>query len=346
MLPLLRSCETTLAAYLERPLIPRSLPWRLARRVGQAQQCACPTRLAWSTGLGAVTPQALAEREQVPIVTASERLDEAVRSGFMDRHSLLVNYPALYTVTAEGRRLARKHAGAGSHVSPKGSGVSRVGIKDMRHMIACAGVTAALERRYPDHRVIGERELRRDEHDAGRRLASVEIAGAGRRRSHLPDIVVWPPGTPEGPAPLPVAVEVELTKKTREELLENLRAWAWCRTIEAVVYFAETRKIEEKLLDLDRGVESRGCDRGQPPQEDSQTPTGVAPHRRLACLPRTFAGGFARRAFSPQRAGLAPSHCASGPLFSCRGDEREATATAAEAPAAQGECRALGLGWI
>jgi hypothetical protein len=206
--------------------------------------------LAWSTGLGAVTPQALAEREQVPIASASERLDEAVRSGLMDKHSLLVDYPALYTVTADGRQLARKHADAGSYTGPKGLGVSRVGIKDARHMIACAGVTAALERRYPDHRVIGERELRRDEHDAGRRLASVEIAGAGRRRSHLPDIVIWPPPAPEAPSPLPVAVEVELTSKSKEELVENLRAWARCRTIEAVVYFAETRKIEEKLLDL------------------------------------------------------------------------------------------------
>jgi hypothetical protein len=205
--------------------------------------------LAWSTGLGAVTPQALAEREQVPIAIASERLDEAVQSGLMDKHSLLTDYPSLYTVSAEGRRLARKHAGAGGYTSPKGGAVSRVGIKDMRHMIACAGVTAALERRYPDHRVIGERELRRDERDAGRKLASVEIEGAGRRRSHLPDIVIWPPATPEGPVPLPVAVEVELTKKTREELLDNLRAWARCRTIEAVVYYAETRKVEEQLLD-------------------------------------------------------------------------------------------------
>jgi len=167
----------------------------------------------------------------------------------MDKHSLLVDYPALYTVTAEGRQLARKHAGAGGYISPKGSGVSRVGIKEARHMIACAGVRAALERRYPEHRVIGERELRREERNAGRRLASVEINGVGRRRSHLPDIVLWPPGTPDGPGPLPVAVEVEVTSKSKEELVENLRAWAWCRTIAAVVYYAETRKIEEQLLD-------------------------------------------------------------------------------------------------
>lgn len=131
-------------------------------------------------------------------------------------------------------------------------------------MIACAGVRAALEGRYPDHRVIGELELCRDEREQGRRLASVEVRGTGRRRSHVPDLVIWPPvatpdtpttpappTTPEPPAtpPVPVAVEVELTRKAKAELIANIRAWARCRYVEAVVYFAEGREIEEKLLD-------------------------------------------------------------------------------------------------
>jgi hypothetical protein len=48
---------------------------------------------------------------------------------------------------------------------------------------------------------------------------------------------------------LPVAVEVELTLKAKAELIANCRAWARCRYVEAVIYFAETRSIEEKLLD-------------------------------------------------------------------------------------------------
>jgi hypothetical protein len=218
--------------------------------------------LAWTAGLGAVTPEALAEREDVSAKIASGRLDEAVRLGLLDRESLLVGYSSLYTVTPKGRRLARKYQDAGEYVYPERLRTSRVSIKDARHMIACAGVTAALERRYPGHRVIGEIELHRDEREGGRRLASVEIAGAGRRRSHFPDIVIWPPGTlddPDTPASptsasappaLPIAIEVELTSKSKEELVENLRAWARCRTIEAVLYFAETRKIEQKLLDV------------------------------------------------------------------------------------------------
>ncbi len=218
--------------------------------------------LAWTASLGAVTPEALAEREDVSAKIASGRLDDAVQRGLLKRESVLVGHASLYTVSAKGRSLARRCAHAGEYVYPKGLRTPVVSIKEVRHMIACAGVRAALERRHPGHRVIGEIELARDEREGGRRLASVEIAGAGRRRSHFPDIVIWPPGTlddPDTPSPstsvsappaLPVAVEVELTSKAREELVENLRAWAWCRTIEAVIYFAETRKIEEKLLDV------------------------------------------------------------------------------------------------
>jgi hypothetical protein len=200
--------------------------------------------------MGAVTPEALAERELISLGVARERLDEAARSGLLERHSLLVDHPALYTVTPAGGRLARKHADAGSYAYPKGLRALRVSIKGARHMIACAGVRVALERRYADYRVIGEHELHRDERDGGQRLATVEIPGVGEGRVHSPDIVAWPPAIPgEVEVPLPVAVEVELSSKGKEELLENLRAWARCRYVEAVLYYAETRSIEEQLLD-------------------------------------------------------------------------------------------------
>jgi len=205
--------------------------------------------IAWAAGYGAVTPEALGEREGVSAVQAGERLDQAVQYGLLKRESVLVGYAALYTVTSKGRGLARRHARGGEYVYPKGLRTPVVSIKEARHMIACAGVRAALEGRYPDHRVIGELELCRDEREQGRRLASVEVrGGTGRRRSHSPDLVIWPPTTPE-PPDVPVAVEVELTRKAKAELIANIRAWARCRYVEAVVYFAEGREIEEKLLD-------------------------------------------------------------------------------------------------
>ena len=167
-------------------------------------------------------------------------------------------------------------------------------------MIACAGVRAALERRYPDCRTIGELELCRDEREQGRRLASVESTGEpARRRSHSPDLVIWPPTTPDTPAtpdapaspdtpatpPLPVAVEVELTIKAKAELMANCRAWARCRYVEAVIYFAETREYRGKAARCDRGVQSRGADRGESTARDPQPSAGIPPHRRVAGQP-------------------------------------------------------------
>jgi hypothetical protein len=252
----------------------RYVPQQVLRKAGL---------IAWITRYGAVTPEALAEREQVSEALANERLDEAVQRGLLKRESVLTGYSALYTVTSDGRNLARRYADVGEYAYPKGLRTPVVSIKEVRHTIACAGVRAALEYRYPDHRVTGELELCRDERQQKRRLATVEVRGTGRRRSHCPDLVIWPPVTPDTPPvspdtpdarcapgtrhtpdnpddpdtpsaapppqPLPVAVEVELTIKAKAELMANCRAWARCRYVEAVIYFAETRGIEEKLLD-------------------------------------------------------------------------------------------------
>jgi hypothetical protein len=207
--------------------------------------------IAWATALGAITAEALAERDELSTDVARERLDELVGLELLEHHSVLVDHPDLYTATVAGRRLARKHAGAGCYTYPEGLRTARVSIREARHMIACASVAAALERRYPGHRVIGERELHRDERKQKRRLASVDIRRNGERRSHFPDLAIWPPGTPgESKVPLPIAVEVELTLKSKQELTAILRAWARARHIEAALYFAETMKIEEKLLDV------------------------------------------------------------------------------------------------
>jgi hypothetical protein len=224
--------------------------------------------IAWTTALGAITAEALAERDDLSVAAAREQLDELAGLELVERHSILVDHPDLYTATIAGRRVARKHAGAGGYTYPEGLRTARVTIKDARHTIACASVAAALERRYPGYRVIGERELHRDERKARRRLASVDIQRHGERRSHFPDLVVWPPGTladpdtpssptsASPPSALPIAVEVELTLKSKQELVAILRAWANCRYIEAALYYAETVKLEEKLLDVVEELEA------------------------------------------------------------------------------------------
>jgi hypothetical protein len=107
------------------------------------------------------------------------------------------------------------------------------------HLIECAGVAAALERCYPDHRVQGERELRRDEREQRRALASAELGVGpdGVSLAHRPDLVLWPEEDADPPA-LPVAVEVELTVKAPRRLADICRAWARARCVAGVLYLA------------------------------------------------------------------------------------------------------------
>jgi hypothetical protein len=205
--------------------------------------------IAWATALGAITPEALAERDELNIDVARELLDQAVALELMEKHSILVGYSDLYTVTVAGRRLARKHAGVGEYSYPDGLRTARATIKLARQTIARASVVAALERRYPDHRIISERELYHDEREQKRRLASVDVRHQGETRYHCPDIVIWPPSQPGESQPLPIAVEVELTMKSKEYLRAICRAFARSRYIEVALCYAETTKLEERLLD-------------------------------------------------------------------------------------------------
>ena len=109
-------------------------------------------------------------------------------------------------------------------------------------MIACADVAAALERGYPEHAVIGERELRRRER-AARSPARERRAEAGRAIAAGcctgPTWCSGPLGRRRG---LPVAVEVELTIKAPRRLAEICRAWARSRRVAGVLYLAPAER--------------------------------------------------------------------------------------------------------
>jgi len=112
-----------------------------------------------------------------------------------------------------------------------------VSIAGAQHLIACAHVAAALERGYPEHAVIGERELRQRERAARAPIASAVLSRSSDRGRllHRPDLVLWPvAGTQERP----LAVEVELTIKAPRRLAEICRGWARSRHVEGVLYVA------------------------------------------------------------------------------------------------------------
>jgi hypothetical protein len=189
-----------------------------------------PERVAimqWTARLGAVTDEALADRQGTTVASARARLLAAERAGLLARQRPLTGQPALYTVSRAGLRLS----------GLRGLDPCRVSSANAQHLIVCAAVAAALERCYPDHRMIGERELRRDERERSTQLASARLGSApdGRPLLHRPDLVLWPNESRDG---LPVAVEVELTIKASRRLVEICRAWARCRCVAGVLYLA------------------------------------------------------------------------------------------------------------
>jgi hypothetical protein len=192
--------------------------------------------LRWTAGLGAVTAEALALRRQSSVDSARARLRAAERRGLLARHRPLADRPSLYTITRSGLRA----------VAFRGIDPARVSAAGAGHLIECARVAAALELCYPEYRVGGERELRRDERERGSVLASAELGAGARARAarHRPDLVLWPR---DSRAELPVAIEVELTVKAPERLLAICRAWARARCVGGVVYLVAA-DVERALL--------------------------------------------------------------------------------------------------
>jgi hypothetical protein len=202
-----------------------------------------PERLAilsWIVRLGAVTPDALALHERCTPVSARARLAAAEHAGLVHGRRVLVGQPPLYAATRAGLRAT----------GLRGFEPCRMSVANAPHTIACARVAAALEHAYPDHRVMGERELRREERQSGKQLASACLGPgpAGAPLLHRPDLVLWPEELRTG---LPVAVEVELTVKAPQRLLEICRAWARCRCVAGTLYLA----AEEVMRPLARAIE-------------------------------------------------------------------------------------------
>jgi hypothetical protein len=179
--------------------------------------------------MGAITAEALAVRQGITIASARARLGILEQVGWLSRMRPLAERPALYRATRAGLRIT----------APRGLEPCRVSAFNAHHLSVCALAAAILERCYPDHLVLGERELRRDERERGVPLASARLGSGpdGGPMLHRPDLVLWPRNLEERTA-LPVAVEVELTVKAPRRLTDICRAWARCRCVAGVLYLA------------------------------------------------------------------------------------------------------------
>ena len=198
----------------------------------------------WTARMGAVTAEALADRQGTSIPSARSRLVAAEREGLVSRQRPLTAQPALYVITGAGLRACGLH----------GLGACRITPSNALHVIACAGVAVALEHCYPDHRLLSERELRCQEGDAAAPLASVRLGHGpgGRPLFHRPDLVLCPARADGG---LPVAIEVELSMKAPRRLADICRAWARARHVAGVIYLAppDVERALERAVELVRG---------------------------------------------------------------------------------------------
>ena len=212
-----------------------------------------PERVAimqWTARIGAVTAEALADRLDVNVPSARGQLQALARAGWVSRKHPLAGRPALYTATRAGLRAS----------GLRGLDPCRVSASNANHLIVCATVAAALERCYPDHLVLGERELRRDERERGAALASARLPGIGPDGGpllHRPDLVLWPEESDGCDGDLPVAVEVELTVKAPRRLADICRAWARCRGVAGVLYLApsEVQRALHRAIEQTRAQE-------------------------------------------------------------------------------------------
>jgi hypothetical protein len=198
----------------------------------------------WTARMGAVTAEAMAAREGTSVASARARAVAAEGEGLVVRRRPLADQPSLYVITRVGLRAAGLQRLGPCRVSPSNA----------MHTIVCATVAVALERGYPDHRLLSERELRREESDAAAPLASVRRAGGplGSPRVHRPDLVLCPP---VGHVGRPVAVEVELTIKAPRRLAQICLAWSRARNVAGVIYVAppEVQRPLERAIDSVNG---------------------------------------------------------------------------------------------
>jgi hypothetical protein len=180
----------------------------------------------WIGRLGAASAADVMARFGMGRTAAYRRLAALVDQGVLATERLLYGQPALYVATRDGLQWARL-----ARLEP-----CRVGVASARHFALCAQLAVVLERTQPGYRLWSEREVRVAELDAGGPVASAELGRLpdGRPRLRRADLVLMP----RDEDCRPVAVEVELTVKWARRLEAICRAWARCRLVESVRYYA------------------------------------------------------------------------------------------------------------
>ena len=139
---------------------------------------------SWTARMGAVTAEALADREGVTVASARARLGVLKKAGWLSRRRPLAEQPALYTATRAGMRVS----------GLRGLDPCRVSASNAHHLIVCAarrrGAGALLSRSPRAGRARAAPRRARAWRAAGERAPGHRI---GRWAGAAPsDLVLWP----------------------------------------------------------------------------------------------------------------------------------------------------------
>ncbi len=181
--------------------------------------------LEWIGRQGAARAEHVMARFHMGRTAAYRRLAELVDYGLLRRERVLYNDGALLVATAEGLRAAGLH-----QLRP-----TRIALAQIPHMLSSATLAAQLEPRLEDQKLLTDREHRAAENTTGQPLGSAILGPAdnGHRRLHRPDFILTHHGSKDM-----VAIELELTLKTRTRLERILRGYLRNPNVTAIRYHA------------------------------------------------------------------------------------------------------------
>lgn len=179
--------------------------------------------LEWIGRQGAAQTDHVMTRFQMGRTAAYRRIGELVDYQLLRRHRVLYHDGGLLTATAEGLRAAGLQ-----QLRP-----ARISLAQVPHMIISATLAAQLEPLLEDHKLLTDREHRAAENATGRPVGSA-ITGPlndGLSKLHRPDFVLVEGGRV-------IAIEIELTLKTRARLERILRGYMRNQNVAAIRYHA------------------------------------------------------------------------------------------------------------
>jgi len=197
----------------------------------------------------------------VSSATAQSRLRALVKARLLVREPVFAGHPACFQITRAGLGLI------GSQLSPP-----RLDLHTYDHDLGLAWLWLAARRGSfgAVREVVSERKLRSSDarRDPVSQPAGVRLAGTGaggRPRLHYPDLLLR---TASGHR---VAVELELTSKTRSRREKILMGYAGDRRFDAVLYLVEQKAIGREVaacaakLGISRMVQVQPVSLGNPP---------------------------------------------------------------------------------